>query len=180
MIPLCDIALFGFFYVSDVCSGCHNNKELSYYHQSYEYDCECKYVRISIIPIIDKKDDYEGRQLFAIPEIDGKIVKANEIIYNIVIEKEMLKEEFTGQIGKIELELLFDVGAEDEYYRDMDKSFFRYYNVFKNEKIFFHSSIKGVEKYSNFFMEKLQSIVVNNSKNVEQKENSHVGKIRKK
>jgi hypothetical protein len=174
---LCDTALFGWYYFSKQCSKC---KDKWSDDEEEDGECNCKYVRISMIPVVDKKDEFEERELFSIPEINGKIVGTHDIVYRIVVEKEKEKQEFGGKIGEIELEILFDMGAEDEYYREISTDFIKFYKKGKNYDYCYSTKvIKKSNTYKIAFIEKMESIINNNSKKVQQKENSHVGKVKK-
>jgi hypothetical protein len=174
MIPLCDIALFGWYYVSKQCA----KDARDWSDDEDDSECQCKYVRMSVIPIVDKKDEYEGRELFTIPEINGKILGTHEIVYRIVVEKE--KQQFGEKIGETEIEILFDMGAEDEYYREINTDFIKFYkNATKHARCHSTKVIKKSETYEKAFIEKMESILQNNSKKIQQKPNSHVGKVKK-
>lgn len=171
MIPNCSKALFSFTVIFSICSYCKSYDD----DDDDDGDCECLHFRISLIPVV--KDDYEGRELFAIPENNGKIITTKEICYSLIIEEPLEYNLFTTEFGKIKKEMLFDMGAEDEYYRDIDSEIINLLkNVNQEPYVKLNHNIKLANIYYLEFMNKINSIIKNNTTKEEKKENVHVAK----
>jgi hypothetical protein len=172
------------------CNECLNTDEDDYYYSAVyrstgkPFVCECEYTRMSFIPIIDPVDDYEGRELFDIPMKNGKMIPANEMCYRFIVENPAtVKNLCSGAPPSIKFEILIDVGAELEYYQDLNPEFFKYMKTVDWSRVVPNSRLKKnapVEKYVSFFKELMERIEGGKSVKIEQKENPHVSRKLKK
>ncbi len=159
---LASVAMFGGSYLAKKCDYCNIRDEYcnvysddSDSNDNCNINCECTYYRISIVPVLDKSEDYYDNRV-SIPKKDGKTISYMKIIYSFKVEKPQVLTNFSEPIGEIESEFIVDVNANISEYNDEDVKYLKMWLARDDTEL---AEIKQVVNYFNYFNDKVQEII---------------------